>query len=105
MPNIERQDDKVNPLLDQITEIFGEDFQIVEKRAAPAGGAQSRAKIARTDDGSVDEATILNAFKNGTESKLLVNVYKNYLTQIGIPGVSKLNKAGLIDLVRKHHGL
>lgn len=106
LPNIERQDDKINPLLEQITQIFGDDFKIVEKRPAPAG-AQSRAKIARTDDGGgvVDEATILNAFKTKTENKLLVSVYRNYLTQKGVQGLSKLTKASLIELVRKRHGL
>lgn len=84
--------------------MFGDDCKIAEKRPAPSGGAQSRAKIQRTDD-VVDEATILNAFRNGTESKLLVNVYKTYLAQIGIPGVAKLTKPMLIELVRRHHGL
>lgn len=93
-------------MLDQITELFGEDFKIVEKRPAAPGGAQSRAKIPRTDDGGVvDEATILNAFRNGTENKLLVSVYKNYLAQKGVPGISKLTKAALIQLVRDRHGL
>lgn len=108
LPNIERQDDKIDPLLEQITQIFGEDFKIVEKRSAPAGGAQSRAKIPRTDNGGgggVDEATILNAIKNKTENKLLVSDYKNYLTQKGVPGIAKLTKAKLIELVRERHGL
>lgn len=106
LPNIERQDDKINPLLDQITQIFGEDFKIVEKRPA-TGGAQSRAKTPRTDNGGGvdDEATILSALRNGTENKLLVSVYKNYLTQKGVPGISKLNKTALIQLVRERHGL
>lgn len=107
LPNIERQDDKIYPLLEQITQIFGEDLKIVEKRSAPAGGAQSRAKIPRTDNGGggVDEATILNAIKNKTENKLLVSDYKNYLAQKGVPGIAKLTKAKLIELVRERHGL
>lgn len=116
LPNLELQDQKINALVGQITELFGKN--LIKRPVTPENsnskfiksenGTKIKNYIAKVGTGLEYESnknTILNAFKTGKESTLLVSTYKIYLSQLGISGLSKFNKTGLIEMVRRYHGL
>lgn len=104
-PDDDRIDSKVGPFVDKISTLFGEDVTEAPKRrtkAADGEGPSAKAPKLAVD---VDPTAVIDAIQSGKTASVLVGTLRAYLQQQGIEGVSKLNKADLINRIKKHNNL
>lgn len=95
-PDIAMQDQRMEKIIDQLAQTFGEDVAVVEKRKAtkPAGGA-SKPKVAK----GVAPANAIAAYKDGKLDKLSVAQLKEFLSERDVKGLSNKKKDQLIEMV------
>ncbi|XP_055603832.1 ATP-dependent DNA helicase 2 subunit 1 isoform X2 [Uranotaenia lowii] len=104
-PDNERIDSKVSPFVSTIQELFGEDQVGASKKRAKAPDAEGpNAKIPKLGS-DADPTLILDAIRQGKTNSLLVTTLRAHLQREGVAGISKLNKAELIDKIKEHHNL
>ncbi|XP_021706756.1 X-ray repair cross-complementing protein 6 [Aedes aegypti] len=102
-PDDDRIDSKVGTFVDRIGTLFGEDItEAPKRRTKAADGEGPSSKAAKLD---VDPVTIIEAIQSGKTGSVLVGTLRAYLQQQGVDGVSKLNKADLINKIKAHHNL
>uniref|UniRef100_A0A182JCI6 ATP-dependent DNA helicase 2 subunit 1 n=1 Tax=Anopheles atroparvus TaxID=41427 RepID=A0A182JCI6_ANOAO len=97
-PDCERIDRKLEPLLAEMQNMFGEDTTEAPKRTRGDGNEnEPRAKSART--GPVNDEELVAMVKRGQTASITVAVLKEYLQRHGAIGLSSKTKAKLIEQV------
>uniref|UniRef100_A0A182QLZ5 ATP-dependent DNA helicase 2 subunit 1 n=1 Tax=Anopheles farauti TaxID=69004 RepID=A0A182QLZ5_9DIPT len=104
LPDYDRIDSKLEALVDDMQNLFGEDAEEAPKRRRneqTEDDNQPQSKGARVGPASDEE--LLELIKQGNISGLTIPMLKEYLQRKGVSGLSKLTKSGLIDKIRETH--
>ncbi|XP_053695807.1 X-ray repair cross-complementing protein 6 isoform X2 [Sabethes cyaneus] len=102
-PDNDRIEAKIHCFVNTLRNIFGEDaVNIPKKRSKTTVEEGPNSKNPRTTL-DLDYSAIEDAIRNGKTGTLLVTTLRAYLQQQGVEGVSKLNKAALIEKVKECH--
>ncbi|KAL1402776.1 hypothetical protein pipiens_005929 [Culex pipiens pipiens] len=103
--DLDRIDAKLEPFMETIRELLGEDGTDGPKKRtkAPTGEGPS-AKVPKVT-AEVNPTAIVESVRNGKTTGLLVGTLRAYLQQQGVDGTAKMNKAALIDQVKQLHDL
>lgn len=104
-PDDDRIDSKVGPFVDRIADLFGEDVTEAPKRRGKAVDGEGPSSKAPKLTADVDPVAIIEAIQSGKTGSVLVGTLRAYLQQQGVDGISKLNKADLINKIKQHHKL
>ncbi|KXJ72268.1 hypothetical protein RP20_CCG018472 [Aedes albopictus] len=104
-PDDDRIDSKVGPFVDRIADLFGEDVTEAPKRRGKAVDGEGPSSKAPKLAADVDPVAIIEAIQSGKTGSVLVGTLRAYLQQQGVDGISKLNKADLINKIKQHHKL
>nr|XP_029719067.1 X-ray repair cross-complementing protein 6-like [Aedes albopictus] len=104
-PDDDRIDSKIGPFVDRIADLFGEDVTEAPKRRGKAVDGEGPSSKAPKLAADVDPVAIIEAIQSGKTGSVLVGTLRAYLQQQGVDGISKLNKADLINKIKQHHKL
>lgn len=104
-PDDDRIDGKVLPFVNTIADLFGEDVVESTKRRVKADDGEGPSTKAPKLAADIDPLAIIEAIKSGKTGSILVATLRGYLQQQGIEGISKLNKADLVNKIKQHHNL
>lgn len=103
--DLDRIDAKLEPFVETIRELLGEDgIDGPKKRTKAPTGEGPSAKVPKVTP-EVSPSTIVESVRNGMTTGLLVGTLRAYLQKQGVDGTAKMNKAALIDQVKQLHDL
>ncbi|KAG4073284.1 hypothetical protein HA402_008630 [Bradysia odoriphaga] len=101
MPDITFQDGKIQPIVDELIGIFGQDTAAAKRPASAKSGGPS-AKVPKV---SANRDDIVSAITSNNTTKVTVAMLKEFLTSEGVTGLNNKTKAALIDMVKLHCSL
>ncbi|XP_055548745.1 ATP-dependent DNA helicase 2 subunit 1 isoform X2 [Wyeomyia smithii] len=102
-PDDDRIDAKVGCFVSILQDMFGEDIvNAPKKRIKVTSEEGSNSKKPRTI-ADVNSTSIHDAIRNGKTGSLSVAILRAYLQQEGVEGISKLNKAALIEKLKEYY--
>uniref|UniRef100_A0A182NR69 ATP-dependent DNA helicase 2 subunit 1 n=1 Tax=Anopheles dirus TaxID=7168 RepID=A0A182NR69_9DIPT len=100
LPDYELIDSKLNGLIGDMQNLFGEDAEEAPKRrrnVEAEDGDEPQPKGARVEPASDED--LLQMVKQGKVAELTIPMLKEYLKRKGVSGLSKLTKANLVDKI------
>lgn len=107
LPNEVLQDSQIQQYVGILSEIFqGLDLGAdATKRKATESAGSSNPKKQSTEKAEINEEDLLDKIKNGLVKELKVSILKNYLSDQGVSGTSKMTKPVLIEKIKTLKGI